>query len=87
MQVKNPQQVSNLLRREKDPEVKLKLVFLHLLESCNMDVRQASEVVGIGLATGYKWLQRWNEEGYQGLLRRPNRGVALLASRGLICKV
>jgi len=74
MEVQNPQEVASYLRKEKDPEVKVKLIFLNLLISHKMDIKRASEAVGIGLATGYKWLQRWNDEGYKGLLRRADKG-------------
>lgn len=57
--------------REKEKEVKVlnRLYFMNYLYS-GCSVPRASEKLGITKVTGYNWLKRWNEEGYEGLIPR-----------------
>jgi len=44
-----------------------RLIFIRKMFELD-DVPSASKSVGIGASTGYIWLQRWNEEGLNGLI-------------------
>ena len=55
--------------KEKDVKVLNRLYFMNnLYNGCS--VPDASEKLGITKVTGYNWLERWNEDGYEGLIPR-----------------
>lgn len=55
--------------KEKDLKILNRLYFMnYLYKGCS--VPEASEKLGITKVTGYNWLKRWNNEGYQGLIPR-----------------
>lgn len=55
--------------KEKDVKVLNRLHFMNnLYNGCS--VPDASEKLGITKVTGYNWLERWNEDGYEGLIPR-----------------
>lgn len=54
-------------RLEKDTMVLQRLFFIkHRYEGKSIEV--ASDLLGISRSTGYHWQERWNEEGYDGLI-------------------
>jgi len=56
-------------KKEKDLKVLNRLHYInHLYNGCS--VPEASEKIGITKQTGYIWLERWNENGYTGLIPR-----------------
>lgn len=55
--------------KEKDVKVLNRLHFMNYLYS-GCSVPEASEKLGITKVTGYNWLERWNEDGYEGLIPR-----------------
>jgi putative transposase len=55
--------------KEKDVKVLNRLYFMNYLYS-DCSVPEASEKLGITKVTGYNWLERWNEDGYEGLIPR-----------------
>jgi len=55
--------------KEKDVKVLNRLHFMNYLYS-DCSVPEASEKLGITKVTGYNWLERWNEDGYEGLIPR-----------------
>jgi len=55
--------------KEKDVKVLNRLHFMNYLYS-GCSVPEASEKLGITKVTGYNWLERWNEEGYEGIIPR-----------------
>ena len=55
--------------KEKDVKVLNRLHFMNYLYS-GCSVLEASEKLGITKVTGYNWLERWNEDGYEGLIPR-----------------
>lgn len=60
-------------KKEKDVKVLNRLYFINqLYNGCS--VPEASEKLGITKQTGYIWLERWNEEGYEGLIPRFSGG-------------
>jgi transposase len=62
------------LRHEKDEKVKLKLIFLNAIANISMDLESACSMCQIAVSTGYLWIRKWNEEGYEGLRDKPNPG-------------
>jgi putative transposase len=56
-------------KKEKDVKVLNRLHFMnYLYDGCS--VPEASEKLGITKQAGYIWLERWNEDGYEGLKPR-----------------
>ncbi len=56
-------------KKEKDVKVLNRLHFMNYLYS-GFSVPEASEKLGITKVTGYNWLERWNEDGYEGIIPR-----------------
>ncbi len=56
-------------KKEKDVKVLNRLHFMNYLYS-GLSVPEASEKLGITKVTGYNWLERWNEDGYEGIIPR-----------------
>jgi transposase len=50
-----------------NPQVLKKLFFIRFLYN-GETVEKACELQEISLSTGHRWLDRWNESGYEGLL-------------------
>lgn len=64
------EELKNHIRaKEKDVKVLNRLHFMNYLYS-GCSVPEASEKLGITKVTGYNWLERWNEDGYEGLIPR-----------------
>lgn len=55
--------------KEKDIKVLNRLHFMNYLYS-GCSVPEASDKLGITKVTGYNWLERWNADGYDGLIPR-----------------
>lgn len=62
---------SELVKKIKEYELGAKilkrLTFINLRYS-NKSVKESCELLGISIVTGYKWQERWNKEGYAGLV-------------------
>ena len=56
-------------KKEKDVKVLNRLHFINYLYN-GVSVPEASEKLGITKVTGYNWLERWNEDGYEGIIPR-----------------
>jgi len=68
--VQNKDTLEEVLKGEKDPEVKRKLSFISLVAG-GMEVKEAVTHFGTCTTTGYRWVRHWNSEGLEGL--RPKR--------------
>lgn len=55
--------------KEKDVKVLNRMHFINYLYS-GCSVPEASEKLGITKVTGYNWLERWNQDGYEGIIPR-----------------
>lgn len=64
-------ELERLIRKELDPRVKERLIFVRILYG-GESVADASAMVGRTRITGYNWLHRWNQGGVEGL--KPNFG-------------
>lgn len=60
------------VKKEENARVKERLIFISLLYG-DVSIFKACTSVGITKATGYSWLKRWNNGGYEGLI--PDYGV------------
>jgi len=67
--IANTEKLREALNEEKEPEVRWKLSFISLV-AAGMKLEAAIAYFGIGIATGYKWIRRWNSEGVEGLRRK-----------------
>jgi transposase len=71
IEITEKEKISEYLKREEEPEVKIRLIALNLISSCGMSVKEACEAVGIPMRTIYGWIWAWNKEGYEGLKNKP----------------
>lgn len=55
--------------KEKDVKVLNRMYFINYLYS-GCSVPEASKKLGITKVTGYNWLERWNQDGYEGIIPR-----------------
>jgi hypothetical protein len=55
-------------------QVKLKLILLNAIANISMDLESACPTCEIAVSTGYLWIRKWNEEGYEGIKDKPNPG-------------
>ena len=67
--VANAEKLGEALNNEKKPTVKWKLSFISLVAG-GMRIEEAAAHWEICIATGYKWIRRWNSEGVAGLARK-----------------
>ena len=68
----SPEELEERIRDRKiDAVILRRLLFIKALYA-GQSVPRASKEVGVCKATGYKWLDRWNENGLKGL--EPNYG-------------
>jgi len=59
--------LEKLIRRhQQEADVLRKLIFIRFLYN-KYTVEEASELMGVSLSTGHRWLDEWNEGGYGGL--------------------
>ena len=74
IELSRPKEIRARLRHEKDDKVRLKLVFLNAIANFSMNLESACSMCGIATSTGYLWIRKWNEEGYEGIKDKPNSG-------------
>ena len=71
--------MENEIKKAKILKYKVRLIFINLLYE-SKEVKEAINVVGIKLSTGYQWRKLWNEGGKESLIpkrppgRRPRLG-------------
>ena len=68
--VQNKAMLGDVLKGERDPEVKRKLSFISLV-AAGMEVKEAVTHFGTCVTTGYHWVRHWNSEGLERL--RPQK--------------
>ncbi len=71
--IKKHMTMEELFRRirnlETDTKILQRLYFVkHRYDG--MSVEKASQLVGVAKPVGYAWQERWNEDGYRGLIPR-----------------
>jgi len=60
-------------RHQQDASVLRKLIFVRFLYNKHT-VEEASELMEVSLSTGHRWLDEWNEGGYEGLYPKYKNG-------------
>ena len=72
--IMNKKQLNNTIRRlEEDYKVLQKLYFIRHLYY-GKSVEEAAKNLGISISTAYIWLNRWNEQGIDGLRTKSRSG-------------
>jgi len=62
------EELKNMIKhKEKNDKILKRLHFINYLYN-GLSVPEASKKSGITKVTGYNWLVRWNEEGYNGII-------------------
>jgi transposase len=61
-------QLPNYLAKESDPEVKFRLAFLHAFLKTNYDLDMVCDIFQVARPTGYVWIRKWNQLGYDGIV-------------------
>lgn len=66
VKIKRKEELEKCIREEKDGTVMKKLLFLKMVSEGG-DLRETAKAFSIAATTGYKWGQRWNKMGYEGV--------------------
>jgi putative transposase len=69
--IKNHLSIDDLSKIVKDSKLHnkicIRVIFIKMLLQGSA-IKEASKSVGVDRKTGYKWLKRYNKEGYEGLI-------------------
>ena len=69
--IMNKKQLNKQIRKlEADTKVLYKLHFIRHLYN-GKTIKEAAELEDISISTAYQWLNRWNENGIEGLKSKP----------------
>jgi transposase len=71
--VESKEMLEEVLKSEKEPEVKRKLSFISLV-AAGMEVEEIASHFGTCVTTGYNWIHHWNSEGIERLRPRKSPG-------------
>ena len=72
--IMNKKQLNKQIRKlEADTKVLYKLHFIRHLYN-GKTIKEAAELEDISISTAYQWLNRWNENGIEGLKSKPRSG-------------
>jgi putative transposase len=74
VRVVDPEKIPRLVHAEQDATVRLRLAFLHIFTTSALRFEECCLSFGIATSTAYAWIQRWNENGYDGLKASDNIG-------------
>lgn len=74
VRVSDSELLPNLIKSEKNFEVKMRLSFLHVLSSSKLSFDNCCLSFGIGHSTAYAWIQKWNSDKYSGIKQSDNTG-------------
>lgn len=75
IKILNKEELSRIVKREKEQKIKTKLSVLNLIAICNVSPREASKIWGIAYRPIYLWIADWNKKGYKGLKEKlPSKG-------------
>jgi transposase len=71
--VDRKEELQRHLEAEKDPKVRLKLVFLNAFSRFAPQLEELCQAFDIATSTGYWWIRTWNREGYPGIREEGKR--------------
>ena len=60
-------QLTEYLAHEIDPNVKYRLAFLNALKKTGYDLDKVCDIFQVPRPTGYVWVRKWNQKGYDGI--------------------
>ncbi len=63
------EELLKMIKTEKDPKILRRLYFIKFRFEGD-SIQEAAKKIGITKRVGYIWQDRWNEEGYKGLIPR-----------------
>ena len=72
--VNNPDELKNRFELEKNPSVKIKLLFLNFVAQSAFDFEKMCKLCGVAISTGYQLVRDWNETGYESVKEKDNKG-------------
>jgi len=67
IEVLHKERLTEAIKKENDPSLKLKLSVLNNMATFDMRPREVAELFGLSFKTVYLWLWAWNKEGLEGL--------------------
>ena len=67
IKIKDIEEIREKLKTERDYKIKIRLIFLNIVSNKEIGVEEACTMCGIAIPTGYLWIRKWNEKGYEGL--------------------
>jgi len=73
VKIQNREQLLENLRVETDGRLKSRLIFLNAMANHSISYEKASEICGLSLSTGYVWIRKWNDGGYEALKDQETR--------------
>lgn len=71
--IQNAEELPEKLRAETDGRIRSRLIFLNAMANHGISYEKASDICGISMSTGYVWIRKWNDEGYDGLNDKKTR--------------
>ena len=71
--IQNAEELPEKLRAETDGRIRPRLIFLNAMANHGISYEEASDICGISMSTGYVWIRKWNDEGYDGLNDKKTR--------------
>ncbi len=71
MEILNGDTILSHLKKEKNGNVKVKLIGLNLIHMHGKRVADVSEILGVSPRTTYRWIKEWNANGYAGIVGNP----------------
>jgi len=73
VKIQNREQLLERLHEETDGRIKSRLIFLNAMANHSISYEKASEICGLSLSTGYVWIRKWNDGGYEALKDQETR--------------
>lgn len=70
IEIKEREQITELLKQEKDWEVWRRLAFLNAIANLGIEFEEATRIFLVPHPTAYEWIRKWNKERYDGIMSR-----------------
>ncbi len=72
--VQNTEDIQYRIEQEKNPHIKIKLIFLNFVANHTDSFENICRLCGVPESTAYQWIREWNEKGYLSVIESPNKG-------------
>jgi transposase len=73
VEIANPDEILKRIKDEKDPQMRIRLSFLNIMANHGKSYDESTEMLGLSVSTGYVWIRKWNQNGYEGLKDKINK--------------